>query len=183
MSAEDNGMTRPNSRYSPLQPGVGFALLVGLVVLIAAGKPILFDTLDPDCFWHLRVAEQLRVDGIARWWIAFRLRRFSGRGRRIAGRPYFRWIRSWKSGGWRAALVVQSLLQAAFIVFIALHAGAGSIPNRLRPSDKFTTDSAILCRNLCWLLLRRRFSPAYLRFRAATAALALPGDGRLADRP
>jgi hypothetical protein len=30
----------------------------------AASKSILYDTLDPDCFWHLRVAEQLQRDGI-----------------------------------------------------------------------------------------------------------------------
>src|SRR5665213_789534 len=143
MSAEDIGMTRLNSRYSPLQPGVGFALLVGLVVLVAAGKPILFDTLDPDCFWHLRVAEQLRADGIGPL-----VDRLSFASIQRPWTPYswlaelsMDWI--WKAGGWRAALVVQSLLQAAFIVFIALACRAGSIPNRLRPSEKFTTDSAV----------------------------------------
>ncbi|HZK82669.1 MAG TPA: hypothetical protein VFC46_16410, partial [Humisphaera sp.] len=118
-------MTRLNSRYSPLQPGVGFALLVGLVVLVAAGKPILFDTLDPDCFWHLRVAEQLRADGIGPL-----VDRLSFASIQRPWTPYswlaelsMDWI--WKAGGWRAALVVQSLLQAAFIVFIALACRAG----------------------------------------------------------
>lgn len=46
------------------EPRAGLILLMGLIVLVAAAKPILFDTMDPDCFWHLRVAEQLRVEGI-----------------------------------------------------------------------------------------------------------------------
>ena len=42
----------------------GFALLVGLVALAAAGKAVLFDTLDPDSFLHLLAADQLLQDGV-----------------------------------------------------------------------------------------------------------------------
>src|SRR5437763_12165861 len=42
----------------------GFALLVALIALFGAGKPVLYDTLDPDCFWHLRVGEQLLREGV-----------------------------------------------------------------------------------------------------------------------
>src|ERR1700722_6846897 len=42
----------------------GFGLLLMVILLVAAGKAVLADTIDPDCFWHLRVAEQLQHDGI-----------------------------------------------------------------------------------------------------------------------
>ena len=42
----------------------GFWLLIAMLALVAGGKAILYDTLDPDCFWHLRVAAQLEHDGI-----------------------------------------------------------------------------------------------------------------------
>src|SRR5439155_16997475 len=54
----------PEATTETMRPFVGFALLVALVALVAGGKAILHDTLDPDCFWHLRVAEQLHRDGI-----------------------------------------------------------------------------------------------------------------------
>ena len=37
----------------------GFILLIALIALAAGAKAILYDTLDPDLFWHLRVADQL----------------------------------------------------------------------------------------------------------------------------
>jgi len=43
---------------------IGFWLLIALLALCAGGKAILYDTLDPDCFWQLRVADQLCHDGI-----------------------------------------------------------------------------------------------------------------------
>ena len=43
---------------------LGFSLLLGLILLAAAGKGVLYDTLDPDAFWHLRVAEQIQRDGV-----------------------------------------------------------------------------------------------------------------------
>jgi hypothetical protein len=168
-------MTRVDSRYSNLQPGVGFALLVGLVVLVAAGKPILFDTLDPDCFWHLRVAEQLRVDGIGPL-----VDRLSFASMQRPWTPYswlaelsMDWI--WKTGGWRAALIAQSLMQAAFIVFIAMACRARPNSMRLRPANKFTTDSAVpgALESALVTAASAILSLAYLSFRPATAALAL----------
>ena len=42
----------------------GFWLLITLLSLVAAGKVIQADSMDPDAFWHLRVADQLAGDGI-----------------------------------------------------------------------------------------------------------------------
>src|SRR5580704_14057180 len=49
----------PNPKPQTRSPKSGFALLIGLIVLCAVGKVILADTLDPDCFWHLRVGEEI----------------------------------------------------------------------------------------------------------------------------
>src|ERR1700710_1788715 len=46
------------------RPRTGFALLIALIALFAAAKAVVYDTLDPDCFWHLRVGEQLLRDGV-----------------------------------------------------------------------------------------------------------------------
>src|SRR4051794_36078328 len=43
---------------------IGFALAIALIALFAATKVIVADTLDPDLFWHLKVAEQLQHDGV-----------------------------------------------------------------------------------------------------------------------
>jgi len=48
----------------PLQRRLGFGLILSLILVFAAGKAILFDTLDPDFFWHYRVAQQLQRDGV-----------------------------------------------------------------------------------------------------------------------
>ncbi|HWE01773.1 MAG TPA: hypothetical protein VG326_05135 [Tepidisphaeraceae bacterium] len=159
------------------QPRVGYALLIGLIVLVAAGKPILFDTLDPDCFWHLRVAEQLRADGIGRL-----IDRLSFASMPRPWTPYswlaelsMEWI--WKACGWRAALIVQSLLQAAFIVFIAMACRAKAIPNRDAAADGFTTDPFVpgALESALATATAGVLSLAYMSFRPATAALTLLG--------
>jgi hypothetical protein len=42
----------------------GLLLLVALVLSVAGGIVVLSRTMDPDAFWHLRVAEQLQREGI-----------------------------------------------------------------------------------------------------------------------
>ncbi|HZL34157.1 MAG TPA: hypothetical protein VFC78_02535, partial [Tepidisphaeraceae bacterium] len=99
---------------------MGFALLVGLILLVAFGKPILFDSMDPDCFWHLRVAGQLRADGIGPLHdhLSFA----------SVPEPWtpYSWLAElgmdwlWRQGGWRSAILAQSILQAGFIGLIIL---------------------------------------------------------------
>src|SRR5258706_13949677 len=58
-------MPRPGPSESYDQKSlIGCVLLIGLVVLFSGATTVLYDTLDPDCFWHLRVGQQLRHDGI-----------------------------------------------------------------------------------------------------------------------
>src|SRR2546423_14742912 len=84
----------------------GFVLLIGLIALVAAGKAILFDTMDPDCFWHLRVADQLRTDGIGPI-----VDRLSFGSIQTPWTPYswlaelaMSWI--WTHAGWQSAIAV-----------------------------------------------------------------------------
>ena len=56
-------MTSPAETASPRSIAatvIPFWLLIGMIASIGAGKVVVSDTLDPDLFWHLRVAEQLR---------------------------------------------------------------------------------------------------------------------------
>ena len=39
-------------------------MLVAMLSLVAAGKAVLFDTLDPDSFLHMLAADQMLHDGI-----------------------------------------------------------------------------------------------------------------------
>ncbi len=43
---------------------IGFWLAVALLALIAAEKVVMVDAIDPDAFWHLRVADQISRDGV-----------------------------------------------------------------------------------------------------------------------
>src|SRR2546429_4797913 len=62
--ADMETVTQKTVHGSAHRPAIGFGLILGLLALVAGGKAILYDTLDPDCFWHLKVAEQLGHEGI-----------------------------------------------------------------------------------------------------------------------
>src|SRR5258708_7148930 len=63
--ATDNVFMRPHPPAGPARsPLPGFILMVALVALAAGAKTVLYDSLDPDCFWHLRVGQQLLDEGI-----------------------------------------------------------------------------------------------------------------------
>lgn len=101
-------------------PRAGFILLIALLATLAGGKAILFDTLDPDCFWHLKVAETLQSQGIGPI-----VDDLSFSSVKEPWTPYS-WLAElamkgiWDAGGFRLAIAVQAMLQAGFIVFIAL---------------------------------------------------------------
>jgi hypothetical protein len=95
-------------------------LLIALAALCGGGKAILHDTLDPDCFWHLRVAEQLHREGVHPLvdHIAFG-------SSKTPWTPYS-WLAElamkaiWDAGDYRAAVAVQALMQAAMLVLMAM---------------------------------------------------------------
>jgi len=99
---------------------IGTALLVSLVSLAAAGKAVLYDTLDPDCFLHLLAADQLLSDGIGP--IHDRQSFASVRSPWV---PYA-WLAElgmkavWDAGGYRAAVAAQALMAAMLVGLVAM---------------------------------------------------------------
>ncbi|MGH7179053.1 MAG: hypothetical protein ACREJC_16870, partial [Tepidisphaeraceae bacterium] len=108
---------------------VGFALLLSLLVLAAGGKAILHDTLDPDSFWHLRVADQLTAQGIGPL-----VDNLSFASLKTPWTPYS-WLAElgmkfvWDEGSYRAAVAVQSILVAAIIALMASAALTRTTPH------------------------------------------------------
>ena len=100
-------------------PAGGFRLIILLLALAAAGKAVLYDTMDPDCFWHLRVAAQLHRDGIGPL-----VDNLSFASSRKPWTPYS-WLAElgmkaiWDAGGYRAAVATQALMQGAFALLLA----------------------------------------------------------------
>lgn len=169
----------PVSVVAPsVEPRRSLRLLIGLIVLVAVSKPIVADTLDPDCFWHLLVAEQLRAEGIGP--LVDHLSFAS------APRPWtpYSWLAElgmlwvWTHGSWRAAVAAQSVMQGLFVVFIAMccRATPSRNANPLTAAyDEFTTDRAVpgAMESAIATAAAAVLSLAYLSFRPVTAALAL----------
>src|SRR5438132_14126292 len=98
---------------------LGFTLLVALICLIGVGKAV-STTLDPDGFWHLRVADQLRAEGIHPL-----VDQLSFASIKEPWTPYswlaelgMNWI--WAHGGYRATIIVQAAIIVGTIIMIAL---------------------------------------------------------------
>lgn len=99
---------------------VGLNLLIALLCLVAAGKAILYDTLDPDCFWHMRVADELIQQGIGPI-----VDHLSFSSIQQPWTPYS-WLAElamrqlWIVGGFRAAILTQAILMGLFVWFVSL---------------------------------------------------------------
>jgi len=137
-------------------------LLIALIALAAAAKPVLFDTLDPDCFWHLRVADQLLRDGVGPL-----VDDLSFASDKAPWTPYS-WLAElgmkgvWDVGGYRAAVLVHALMNAAFVVLVALtcRRAAGDRPGAVTGTVAATAVATFV-------------SLPYLSFRPATLAIVL----------
>jgi hypothetical protein len=143
----------------------GFILLIALFALFAAAKPILYDTLDPDCFWHLRVADQL----LAQAHISPIVDHLSFSSEKTPWTPYS-WLAElamkglWDTGGFRLALVVQAMLQAAFVILLAL--SAIELQRQFDDSPRYLPAALATAAGLY-------LSLAFLSFRPATFAIVL----------
>lgn len=145
---------------------VNLYLLIAILALCAAAKPILYDTLDPDTFWHLRVADQLRQDGIGPL-----LDNLSFASDKTPWTPYS-WLAelamkaTWDTGGYRAALLVQAMLSALFVFRIAITASTINPTNEIQKPPSAL--SVILATAFAAFL-----ALPYLSFRPATLAIVV----------
>jgi len=137
----------------------GLWLVIGLLAAIAGFK-LVNDTLDPDCFWHLRVAEQLQREGIGPI-----VDRLSFASIKTPWTPYS-WLaelgmkRLWDLGGYQLAVVVSALLGSAFVMLVAL--GCAQVAGAQRRFNIVIATALAACLSL-----------PYLSFRPATAAMVL----------
>jgi hypothetical protein len=151
-------MELPASDLTDRQARTGWLLLIALLLTFIASKAILYDTLDPDAFWHLKVGEQLRSDGIAPI-----IDHLSFMTMKSPWTPYS-WLgelameRIWRFGGFRAAIAVQAVMIAAIFALVAI---AGTARGGSRIGVAITTFAAAY------------LSLPYLSFRPATAAIAI----------
>lgn len=97
----------------------GFVAMIAMIVVFAGGKAVLHDTMDPDFFWHMRVAEQLQHDGVRPI-----VDQLSFASQKTPWTPYswlaelgMKWL--WDHAGLRGAIMVQATLQAIFILLVA----------------------------------------------------------------
>jgi hypothetical protein len=169
-----------NRQYSPAQiadnipemslnpkptPTLGFALLLSLLSLVAAGKVILADSLDPDCFWHLRVGAEIAQQS----WPHPLIDDLSFSSTRQPWTPYS-WLaelamkKLWDIGGFRAAIAAQALMESAFIFLIGLC--ALELSTRVHGHARYFPSALAAA-------IAGLFSLAYLSFRPVTAALVI----------
>ena len=140
---------------------IGFTLLLSVLLLAAASKSVIYDTLDPDAFWHLRVAEQLHRDGIGPL-----VDDLSFMSIKEPWTPYS-WLAElamkaiWDAGGYRAAIAFQAINVATIFLFIAL-----TCLELARPARPY------LAITLATLFAGYLALP-YMSFRPVTMALAL----------
>jgi hypothetical protein len=137
---------------------LGAALLLALLVLAAGGKSVLFDTLDPDCFWHLRVADQLVREGIHPL-----VDDLSFASIKQPWTPYS-WLAElgmksiWDHGQMPGVVASEAIIVAAFFTFIALAA--------FERSKKYFTSCVVTFLAIVLCL-------PYLSFRPVTMCLML----------
>jgi len=149
---------RFDTRLDDRQIRAGWLLLLALMLTVIASKAILYDTLDPDCFWHLRVADQLHREGIGPI-----VDSLSFTTLKTPWAPYS-WLGElamraiWNLGGFRLAIAVQSIMIASIFALIALAS-----------TTRGGSRMGVLICTFCSAYL----SLPYLSFRPATAALVM----------
>lgn len=146
-------------------PALGFWLLLSLLCILAAAKVVLGDTLDPDCFWHLRVGDEIAKVG----WPRPIVDDLSFASIRQPWTPYS-WLaelgmkRLWDVAGYRGAIAVQALMEMGFILLLGLCTLELTAKVYARPRYLAAAVSVAFGAIL---------SLAYLSFRPVTAALTI----------
>ena len=138
---------------------------MALLSLVAAGKVILADTLDPDCFWHLRVGAEIARQS----WPHPLIDDLSFSSIRQPWTPYswlaelgMKWL--WDAGGFRAAVAVQAAMESGFILLLGL--SAVELSRRVNGRPRYLASAV-------GAAMGGILSLAYLSFRPVTAALTI----------
>ena len=160
MTALDTGPLPLARRRTARRTASGFWLLCGLIALVGVGKVLQADTMDPDAFWHLRVADQLLRDGIGPI-----VDDLSFASLRSPWTPYS-WLAElfmrgvWAVGGFRLATLTTAVAAAAFAVLVAAAA-------RRRVGRSNDLAVAVLC------AVAMFFTLPFVSFRPVTFALVV----------
>jgi hypothetical protein len=167
----------PARQIRTVNPFAGFLCLAALIALLGAAKAILADTLDPDSFWHLRVADELSRQS----WPHPLVDDLSFSSIKAPWTPYS-WgaelimKKLWDVGGYRAAVITQAVMQWGFLMMLALSgleaseqisgkrkylpsalsAVAGGIYSLAYLSFRPVDMTLVLLAIIAWLLLRDR---------------------------
>lgn len=150
-------------------------MMIGLFMLVAAGRAVLYDTIDPDCFWHLRVADQLVSHGIGPI-----TDDFSYASKAEPWTPYS-WFAElamkaiWSIGGFRAAIVVHAVNSALIILLIALSCAEAMRQQRIgiNDDDESNNNATGELSIVFATAFGAFFTLAYLSFRPASFAILL----------
>jgi hypothetical protein len=143
----------------------GYWLLLGVLILAGGAKAILYDTLDPDLFWHLRVADQLAAQPYPRPLVDD----LSFASMKSPWTPYS-WLadlgmkRLWDHDGYRTAIAGQAIMTGAIVLLIALTSLEMSWIAHGQPRYLASAMAAFAGEFLCL---------PYLSFRPVTFALLL----------
>ena len=140
-------------------------MIVALILMFVVGKVMLYDTMDPDFFWHIRVAEQLHRDGIGPI-----VDQLSFASVKTPWTPYswmgelgMKWV--WDHGGLRGVVLTQGMLEALFIVLVLMCASESRRESEVESTSLMPlVMTTALC---CFLAL------PYLSFRPVLAAIDL----------
>jgi len=163
----------------------GAWLLIGLIALVAAGKVVLADTMDPDAFWHLRVADQMTRDGVGPL-----VDTLSFASDKTPWTPYswlaelvMKW--TWDAGGYRATILLTALCSATIVCMTALTCRVPRVgtPSRGWPSTYSDPEPSTARNTKPWhpadlttvlaTAIAAYFTLAFISFRPVTFALAL----------
>ena len=157
-------------------------MLIALLISIAVVKAVIADPIDPDFFWHIRVADQLIARGIGPVPDPFSFMSKPGSWTPFSWLGELAMRRIFDAGGLRGVVGVHALCSSLFLFFIAL--------TSLEATRQLNGERRRVAAALA-VAFGMMLSLSFLSFRPVTMALALMSamnwllwrDRRVADRP
>jgi hypothetical protein len=142
----------------------GFIAMCALLILVLAGKSVFYGNIDPDFFWHVRVAEQIERQGVGPLvdTLSFSSVREPWTPYSWLGQLWMKWTLD--VGGLRGVVLLQAFLEASILIFVAL--ACREVCRRVHAGPRHVaTASAVLASAI--------FCFPYLSFRPVLFALAI----------